>query len=262
MGSLNQQDSGKPLEILADQGIEWRQNEQVYIARGHAKATRGTVTVNADTLTAHYRPARAGAASDAQQQLGGNTEIYRVVADGAVRLATPTQTVFGDHAVYDVVKSVIVVTGGDLRLVTPRDEVKARDSLEWYEQKQLAVARGDAVAIRDEKRVRADVLTAQVEKPENGPSRISRVDANGNVLVSTPQEVARGSAGVYNVDTGIVTLEHDVTITRGDNTLKGEYAVVDLNNNVSRILPGPPQAGAPTRVQGLVVPRSKPEPAK
>jgi lipopolysaccharide export system protein LptA len=253
--------SGKPLEILADHGIEWHQNEQIYVARGNAKATRGNVTVYADTLTAHYRPLKQGEAAQGQQ-VGGNTEIYRVVADGNVRLETDTQTVYGDHGVYDVDTATIVVTGNNLRLVTPRDEVTARDSLEWFDQRQLAVARGDAVAIRDEKRVRADVLVAQVVKQDDGSSHISRVDANGSVLVSTPEEVAQGAAGVYNADTGIVTLERNVTVTRGDNTLKGEYAVVDLNTNVSRMLPGPPQAGAPQRVQGIVVPRSKPDAGK
>ena len=46
-------------------------------------------------------------------------------------------------------------------MTTTTDVVTARDSLEWYDQKQVAVARGDAVAVRDDaKRIRADVLTA------------------------------------------------------------------------------------------------------
>jgi lipopolysaccharide export system protein LptA len=260
LGNLNQQDSGKPLEILADQGIEWRQNERVYIARGNAKATRGGVAVNADTLSAYYRPSSKPAAQQSQTQSalgGGSSEIYRIVAEGQVRIATETQTVYGDKAVYDVDNAVIVVTGRDLRLVTPRDLVTARDSLEWYDQRQVAVARGDAVAIREDRRVRADVLQAQVVKPKDeGPSRISRVDAHGNVLVSTAQEVAQGATGVYNVDTGIVTLIGDVVIARGDDTGRGEYGVVDLNTNVSRLMPAPPGSGKPGRVEGLIIPRS------
>jgi hypothetical protein len=39
--------------------------------------------------------------------------------------------------------------------------------------------------------------------------------------------------------------------------LKGQYGVVDLNNNVSRLLAGPPAGDGPAagRVQGLIVPR-------
>ena len=78
---------------------------------------------------------------------------------GQCRIATETQTVYGDHAVYDVDRDLLVVTGKNLKLVTPRDTLTARDSLEWYDDKQLAVARGDALAIREGKthaRRRAD----------------------------------------------------------------------------------------------------------
>lgn len=243
----------KPLRIEADKGIEWRQSDRVYIARGNAHASRGDLSVYADTLSAYYRPKdRARQPQDSAQ--GGSTEIFRVVADGSVRIATPTQTVYGDHAVYDLDSAAVVVTGRNLRLVTPKDMITARDSLEWHDREQVAVARGNALAIRDDKRLHADVLTAHVERPASGPSRISRIDALGSVLVSTPQEIARGAAGVYDVETGIITLTGGVTLTRGDDELRGDQAVVDLNRNVSRLLAGPASGG---RVQGLAVPRQK-----
>jgi lipopolysaccharide export system protein LptA len=166
--------------------------------------------------------------------------------------------------------------------------VTARDSLEWYDQRQVAVARGDAVAVKENvKRIRADVLTAHMikdktrptaPKPEAQPtktassaattpagatplpavndenSRISRVDAQGNVLVSTATDIGRGDYGVYNAETGIVTLLGNVTITRGENAIRGQYAVVDLNKNVSRMMPTVSTPGAPaSRVEGLFV---------
>ena len=255
------QDKGKPVEIEAEQGIEWQQNAQVYIARGKAKVSRGGVTLYGETINAYYRPTPKNGleprpVAKADTGIGGGSEIYRVVAEGAVRIATATQTVYGDRAVYDLDQALVVVTGKDLRLVTPTDIVTARDSLEWYDQKQLAVARGDAVAIRETKRVRADVLVAQVVHPPNEAAHISRVDAHGNVVVTTINDIARGDTGVYNADTGIATLTGHVTLTRGDNEMKGQYGVVDLNNNVSRLLAGPPGEGpAGGRVQGLLVPR-------
>ena len=274
---LTTQDNNKPITIEADQGIEWQQNNRVYIARGHAKATRGQATVFGDVLVAYYRPiVHPGAGTSAppppaqktsgggpSDPIGGNsTEIYRLEATGNVRIATETQTVYGDHAVYDVDRTLLVVTGKNLRLETPRDTLTARDSLEWYDDKQLAVARGDALAIREGKHLRGDVLTATVTRLPNESSHISRVDAQGNVLVSSQDQIARGDAGVYNVDTGIATLTGRVTLTRADNELRGQYAVVDLNNNVSRLLSAPPSAqltqDKPPRVQGLLIPRQKP----
>ncbi|HZU88849.1 MAG TPA: LptA/OstA family protein, partial [Stellaceae bacterium] len=60
--------------------------------------------------------------------------------------------------------------------------------------------------------------------------------------------------GVYDAKTGIVTLLGNVTITRGQDVIRGQYAVVDLNRNVSRIMsvatrPG----GAAPRVEGVFV---------
>ncbi|HEX3411764.1 MAG TPA: LptA/OstA family protein [Stellaceae bacterium] len=283
--SLSGVSEDRPIEVSADHGIEWQQDAQVYIARGNAMAKRGTTEVHADTLTAHYRPAKgAGGKGTGDKETGGETEIYRLDADGHVTIKGERQTVVGDQAVYDVDQQIGLVTGKVLKMTTTTDVVTARDSLEWYDQKQIAVARGDAVAIRDVKVIRADVLTAHMTKDKPPPatgkpdkavpvaapakprnaamplgdsdesSKISRVDAQGHVLVSTETDVGRGDYGVYNADSGIATLLGNVTVTRGPNTIRGEYAVMDLNNNISRMMAAPSTPGAaPTRVEGLFV---------
>ncbi len=58
---------GGPVDITATDGIEWRQAEQVVIARGDARAVRGNVTVDANRLLARYRPRpQAGQAENKQ----------------------------------------------------------------------------------------------------------------------------------------------------------------------------------------------------
>ena len=157
------------------------------------------------------------------------------------------------------------MTGKNLKIVTPQDVVTARDSLEWYDQKQIGVARGNAIAVRqgpEQKSIRGDVLTAEITKPANQPSKISKVDAQGHVLLISQDQIARGDSGVYNLDTGIATLSGHVTLTRGDNELNGQYAVVDTNTNVARLLSAPPSAqltGPRPRVSGLLVPRQQDE---
>jgi lipopolysaccharide export system protein LptA len=294
------EDNGKPVNIEADQGIEWQQEHHVYIARGNVKATRGQSTLYADTLYAYYRPSgskgaaakpaspdpaakagadkagadktgaeKAGADKNAASPDGGSgllgdssSEIYRLEADGNVRLATETQTVYGDHAIDDVDQAVLVITGKHLKLVTSSDVVTARDSLEWYDRQQLAVARGNAVAVRTGKTIHADVLTATVERPPNQPSHISHINATGHVVVSSLDQIASGDKGVYNVDTGIATLMDHVSLTKGDNVMRGQYAVVDLNKNIGHLLSAPPNVAAAggkrPRVEGLLVPREKP----
>jgi lipopolysaccharide export system protein LptA len=267
LGLLSPND-GRALDIEADDGIEWRQNEHVYVARRNARATRGRATLYGDTLTAHYRPVPQGQRKPADSgSLGDSTEIYRIEADGNVRLTSETQTVYGDHGVYEMDSATAVFTGEHLRLVTQRDTVTARDSLEWYDNKLIGIARGQAVSVRETKQLAADILIAHVVKPTEGPSRIDRIDAQDHVVVTTPTETARGASGVYNVDTGIVTLVKDVTITREDNVLKGQYGAVNLNTNISRLLSAPPgdlkPRRAPVTVQltpGAGKPPAGPEP--
>ena len=280
----------QPVQIQADSGIEWQQDAHLYIARGNAVATRGPGEIHADTLIAHYRDAKGGG------NTGGNTEIYRVEAEGHVILKRDAQTVVGDHAVDDVDRAITVVTGKGLKLTTPTDTVPARDSLEWYDQKQIAVARGNAVAICNGKTIKGDVLTAYMVKspaPQaksggsqptaararaklpvtraaatskppvasaagagaatGAESRISRVDAQGHVVITNALDTGRGDFGVYKADTGIATLIGNVVIERGKDVIRGQRGVMDLNNNVSRMMPGGAPGASPQRVQGLFV---------
>jgi lipopolysaccharide export system protein LptA len=227
----------KPVEITADQGIEWNQPRKAYIARGNAQATQGDVAVRAETLTAYYREAE-----------NGRTDIWRIDADRGVRIGTPAQQAFGDKAVYDVGNGVLVLTG-NVRLVTETDRITARDSLEFWEKRNLAVARGDAVAVRGDNRMRADVMTAEFTKDAAGKSKVSRVNVFDNVVISSPTEIVRADKGTYNLDTGIAVLTGAVKITRGQNQLNGERAEVNLNTGVSKLFGGNNQ-----RVRGYLVP--------
>src|ERR1700756_3710097 len=95
--SLSGVSEDRPIEVSADHGIEWQQDAQVYIARGNAMAKRGTTEVHADTLTAHYRPIKG--TRDKATGEGGETEIYRLDADGHVTIKGERQTLVGDQAV-------------------------------------------------------------------------------------------------------------------------------------------------------------------
>jgi lipopolysaccharide export system protein LptA len=282
--------SGKgPLQIDAQDGIEWRRDEQVYIARGDARARRGDVTVYGERLIAHYREkenAGAGPDGDGEDEKtgglsGGSTEIYRIEAVGDVRIVDDRSTSSGDKAVYDLDQQVVVLTGDDLKFETEQETITAEDSLEYWQARDMAVARGDAVATREERVLRADVLTAHFTEQDSGEDgndgasaetggqqadadgeadpreqNIRRIEAFRNVRISTPEEFARGDRGVYNTRTEIATLTGDVRLTRGDNQLNGGWGQVNLKTGVSRLRPAPPDAGSERRVRALLQPDS------
>ncbi len=160
---------GGPIQITAQDGIEWRQNEQIVIAKGDAKAVRGNVTVTADRLLAWYRHKGDTAATPASTTTNGLTgatdtegnEVYRMRAEGNVHIYTQTDQAWGDQATYDLDQAVLVMTGNGLKLTTPDDTLTARDTLEYWSQKHMAVARGDAVVVtNDARRISADTLVA------------------------------------------------------------------------------------------------------
>ncbi len=229
-----------PIQIEADDGIEWQRAKQLYVARGNAHASQGAVTVSGDELIAYYTP----------NAEGGN-EIYRIDANGNVRIVSTNQVAQSDNAVYDIKGAVLVMTGKTVRLDTPDDTIVAHDSLEYYEQRQYAVARGDALAIRGDRRVRADVLTAHFGAGGTS-SEMERIEAHGNVLVSTPTDIVRAEKGDYNPKRGFATVTGNVKITRGDTQLNGERAEVNFETGESRIL----STGTGERVRGLFLPKA------
>ncbi len=239
----------QPVEITADEGIEWRRKEKVYIASGEARAARGEIELFGDILSAFYRD---GA--------DGSTEIYRVEAHGNVRILSPNERVYGDDGYYDVERGVVTLTGKDLRLETGGDRITANESLEYWEAKQLAIARGGAVASRGDKSLSADLLVGHFRKDDEGRLVLNQVDAEGRVEISTPTDFVTSKSGVYHVDKELAELIGDVKITRGEAQLNGEYAEVNLATGVSRLLAAPPGGESDSRVHGLIVPTPEPPP--
>ncbi len=242
-GLVSQGEDGVPVEISADEGIEWRRDEKVYIATGNARAAQGKVEIFGQRLSAYYR-----------DKEDGSTEIYRVEGQGDVRIVTPDGSVFGDEGYYEVDRGLAVLTGRDLRLLTKEDTITARDSLEYSEKDQTAIARGEAVAIRDDKRLTADVLTAHFHTDAEGKQQVHALAAQGNVSISTPSEYMQSDRGVYYVADELAELFGNVKITRGQNQLNGGYAEINLATGVSRLLANPPGGSGEGRVRGLLVP--------
>lgn len=241
---LNQPDA--PIVIEAEQGIEWRRDEQVYIATGNAMVARGDISVHADVLKAYYRGDGTSAG-----------EIYRVEATGNVRMVSPGETVYGEFAVYDVERRVLVVTGGNLKVETENEIVTAKDSLEYWQDEMVVVARGAAQVVQPDhgRSVRAETLTGFFRENSEGKVVLYQVEAAGDVRIERGDQVARAAKAVYNLDAEVATLTGGVRITQGQNQLNGDTAEFNLRTGVSRLLGSGTSDG---RVQTLIVPGSSP----
>jgi len=218
-------EDGLPITIDAGGGIEWRQDTQVFIAAGPATATQGDMVLDADELRAYYRDAP-----------DGGSEIFRLDALGNVKITTPGRIATGGHAVYDVDKSVVVLKDGNpVKMISGGDVIIANGQLEFWELRELAVARGGAQAARADKRIRADVMTAHFKKDKAGKSAVELIEAFDNVRIDTKQEQVFSERAAYNVPTGLARLTGSVKIVRGGNVINGCSADIDLNTGISRL---------------------------
>lgn len=218
-----------PLAIDAKGGIEWRQDEKVFIAKGPAQASRGDVSIFGDELRAYYRDGQGG-------KQGGKSEVTRMDAIGNVKIVAPGRVATGGHAVYDVDKSVIVLKDGHpVTLTSGADIVTADQQMEFWDQRNLAVARGGATAVRGDKRIEADVLTATFVDTPAGKSEIDLIEAFDNVRIYTSLDQVYADRAAYNVPTGLARLTGSVKIKRGANEINGCSADIDLNTGISRL---------------------------
>lgn len=225
--------SQAPVAIDASQGLEWDRKAQTYTARGNVVAKQENTTLYTDLLTANYR-----------ENAQGSNQIYQLNGTGNVVIVNQnakdgkTQTVRGDQAIYNVDEGVFRVTGSNLRLETGVETITARDALEYWRDQQVAYARGNAVVVREDNHLAAQELKANFveEGGQQDGLQIKEIFAQGDVVITTPDEVARGNAAHYNAQSGVATLKGEVSITRGENQLRGDLAEVNLKTGISRLL--------------------------
>lgn len=244
----------QPIEITASKSVEWLRGKNQYVARENVVVTQGNMTITTDLLTADYRD---GATS--------STEIWQITADGNVQIKDDANTAYGDKGVYDVINGVAVLTGNNLKLVSPDQTVTARDRMEYHSTERMAKAIGNAKVVRAKDTLTAQTITAYFKDGSNnapaaqksgnpaGGGNLDKLVAEGSVVITTPTEILHGSKAVYRADTNTAELTGNVKIERGENVMEGERAEVNLNTNVSKMFASGKNGG---RVRGVFFPGS------
>ncbi len=230
--------AGGPLQIQASRSIEWRRDENVYIADGNVRAERGGLVLEAEMVRAHYRPDEEG-----------KTQVDRIEARGGVTISSPDGTANGGEATYDLNRSLIVMRGGDLALRTAEYRITARGSLELHQNENYAVARGAARAVRAEESVSAETMVLRFEDTDEGGLAARRLEVFGQVEVRSGENIVTGERGFYDTKAQTAEICGNVRLQQGPNRMAGECAELDLAKGRSRLV-----AGAGQRVSGLFEP--------
>ena len=135
---INSSEKNEPIEIFAEGGIEWDKNKKIYTAKKNAEAKKGELIINADILEAHY-----------DEKKENNNEIKFLKAIGNVRINDgKTFITGGRNALYDIKKEHFIILGNNVKMTSQNDILSANIKLEFWQKKEIAIATGNAEALR------------------------------------------------------------------------------------------------------------------
>jgi lipopolysaccharide export system protein LptA len=217
----------QPIEISADNGIEWNRDAKTYTAHGNAVASQGSSEVHADTLVATYS--------------ASSNQIDHFVAEGTVKILSPSQTAYGDRADFDQTRRLLVMTGSALKIENTGQTVTARDTFEYWQDQDALVAKGDVVVVKsDGTKINGDQITSYFRKSAaSGKREAFQVKAEGHVRIDTGKEIATCARALYDPTTQIAVLTGNVVLTQNKNVFRGQRAEIDMAKGISRLLPSP-----------------------
>ncbi len=241
--NVNSEPNDLPIEIYADEGIEWHKNDNKYLAIGNAKAIQGTLSLKSDYIEAFY-----------EENTSSEMDIVKVEAHKNVIVTDEKVKITGgDSAEFEVKKDYFKIIGSKLKLTSEFDKLNANKKIEYWRKKNVAVATGKAIAIKkDEFIIKGEKLVWHLEK--NGEKMdIKKILGFENVSIETNNEVAFSDKALYNKSKEICKLFGNVRLQKGESFLMGDYAEVDLKKGISKLMPAPSSTSKkPERVKALI----------
>lgn len=102
--------------------------------------------------------------------------------------------------------------------------------LELQDKANRALLTGGVVVKQAEMTLSAARMTVTYTgQVVDGSPQVSRLDAAGNVVVTRPDQTARGNFGVYDLNKHVVTMLGAVTLTQQNNTVSGGRLTINLD---------------------------------
>ena len=142
------------------------------------------------------------------------------------------------------------------------------DQLDVQNQKCLAIYSGDAEALQDTSRLRANTINIynKTLPPRSGAAQatgepgsqncgqLDRMEADGQVYYVTPNEVVRGDHAVYNAGDKTIVVTGDVVVAQGKNVSAGTRLVINTDTGIATFSSDVRGRGKAGRVRTVVYP--------
>ena len=123
--------------------------------------------------------------------------------------------------------------------------------------KCLAIWRGNAEALQDKTRLRADTITVHSRpkatgangQPDCGPTE--RIEADGHVYYVNPDQNARSDHAVYTAASDEVVMTGNVIVVQGADVARGERFTINVTTHQAKMEAG---GGSGGRVRAVIYP--------
>jgi lipopolysaccharide export system protein LptA len=146
------------------------------------------------------------------------------------------------------------------------------DEAESHNAECTAIWRGSAEALQGTSRLRADVMTATMErqankvKPSGGATTgggsncgdLISIDARGSVYFVDATRRVHGDKAFYDAASTTVTITGDVTAVEGDNVMRGTKMVYNTQTGEGHVEGGGKGPAAKNRPRGVFYPKQTP----
>jgi lipopolysaccharide export system protein LptA len=151
-------------------------------------------------------------------------------------------------------------SGGILPGATAKDPLNIdAGKLDYFDQEQKLVYSGSVIVTNGPSTLKASRITIFLEGKgaaaagATSNDRVKHIEADGPVTLVSKDQVGTGDHGSYDKAENKVYLSGNVTLTQGDNIVKGERLVYDVTSGVASIQGGGAQGG---RVRSTFMPGS------
>ena len=130
------------------------------------------------------------------------------------------------------------------------------DRLEVKQKENIALFTGNVVVTQSNMSLVSDRITVfyQGDRNKDNSSSISRLDASGNVTMTSPTETIKSTWGVYDFEKKIITLGGNVQFSNADGQIKSPRLQVNLSTGQITMDSGQGESDNRSRVSGQFIP--------
>ncbi|MGD9542629.1 MAG: lipopolysaccharide transport periplasmic protein LptA [Methylocystis sp.] len=152
-------------------------------------------------------------------------------------------------------------SGGILPGASAKDPLNIdAGKLDYFEKEQKLIYSGSVIVTQGPTTLKASRLVIFLEGKGGGEpaatnnDRVKHIDADGPVTLVSKDQIGTGDRGSYDKAENKVYLTGNVTLTQGENIVKGEKLVYDVGTGLATVQGGASQGG---RVRSTFTPKSQ-----